>query len=49
MGLTLGHPAHPHVRAREVRVSVHCEPLPSRRNASDVPVASSRAFTLAPH
>ena len=28
-----------------VRVSVHCEPLPSCRDASDFPVA----FTLAPH
>jgi hypothetical protein len=45
MGLTLAHPAHPHARAREVRVSLNCEPLPSRRNASDVAVD----FTLAPH
>jgi hypothetical protein len=43
MGLTLARPAHSHARARNaraharVRMSVHCEPLPSRSNASLAP------------
>jgi hypothetical protein len=37
MGHTLAHPAHSNVRAREVRVSVQCEPLPSRSDASLAP------------
>jgi hypothetical protein len=44
MGLTLAHPAHSHVPAREVRVSVHCEPLPS---CSDALAASGFEFAAA--
>ena len=36
---------HTCVRERRVHASVHCEPLPSRKNPSDVAVA----FMLAPH
>jgi hypothetical protein len=47
MGLTLAHPAHSNVRAREVRVSVHCEPLPSRCDASLPPQCAALGFESA--